>query len=287
MQVIYIDTLFIVNLVMDIFIFITASLLLSQKLDLKRIFISAFLAASLYCITLIIPELQTLPLNLYYVILPCMPIIYLFRPNTITKFFKVYLVNIMSASMIGGIAFSVYYQSAWYMGKQPSILIPFLCGGGVSLLVYSCLTFIRKKILLLHCEAKISFVLSGEKITLEGIVDTGNTLYTPFSKQPVTVVSMDKIDKFLCSEIKEFISDLETSENLADMMAKTSSSLQLIPFRSVGCTNGMIAAIRVDDVTISRGDYTYSHDDIMVGITKNHVFKDDSYSVLIHPDLVN
>ncbi len=287
MPVIYIDTLFIINFVMDIFIFITASLVLSQKIALKKIFISAFIAASLYCMSVIIPSLQTLPLNLYYVILPCMPIIYLFRPNTITKFLKVYLVNFLIASMIGGVAISVYYQAYWYLGKQPSIIIPFLCGGGVTLLIYSYSTSLRQKVLLLQCEAKISFVVSENKITLEGIVDTGNTLYTPFSKRPVTVVSVDKIEQYLSTETREFISDLQTSTDLAQMISRTSSSLQLIPFRSVGCANGMIAAIRVDEVTISRGNYTYTHDDIMVGIANNHVFKDDSYSVLIHPDLVN
>ncbi len=47
------------------------------------------IVAMLYGLDLGIPILQVLPYNLYYIILPFIPIIYLFRPSTLKEFLKV------------------------------------------------------------------------------------------------------------------------------------------------------------------------------------------------------
>ncbi len=287
MQVIYIDILFLVNFIMDIFIFTTASLLLAKKIIIKRILIASLIASSLYCMLIIIPSLQTLPFNLYYLTLPCIPIFYLFKPTTIKIFCKVYFISLLSASIIGGFTFNIYYHISYLYGSKSSIIIPFVCGGGVTLLVYGCITIIRKKILLLHCEARVSFIVDKNKITLDGIVDTGNTLYTVFSKQPVTIVSIDKIDKFLSNETKDFIMLLDQIDDMSEILSQANSIHQIIPFESVGCKNGIIAGIKVDELIINRGDYFYKHRDGIIGICKDRIFKNENYSVLIHPDLIN
>ncbi len=287
MQIIYIDILFFINFLMDIFIFITASLLLSRQIVLRKIFVASFMASVMYCFIVIVPSLQSLPFNLYYLILPCIPIIYLFKPITLRKFFEVYIVNIIVASIIGGLSFNMYYQASYIYNEQVSIIVPIITGAVITLLTYHFITFIRKRILLLPYEAKVTLNIDNNVITLEGIVDTGNMLYTVFSKRPVTVVAMDKIEKYLTHEIKEFINKLETTDNVIDILPDTNKSIQLIPFDSVGCKNGMLVAIKVQEITISRGDIVYGYNEAMVALCKLKVFKDDSYSVLIHPDLVN
>ncbi len=285
MQIIYIDVLFIMNLVMDCYIFFIASLLLGTQIVIKRIFVASLLASCLYCLTIILPILQKLPLNLYYFMLPVLPIIYLFNPSDLKKFTKIYLVNLLSAMVIGGVSFSLYYQLGFII---PNItwVMPLLSGFIMALIIFLSFNWIRKKVLLLSCEAQISFRVDGRRVCLTGIVDTGNALYTIFSKRPVVVVSLAKIERYIKKDTLRLVEALEIFGVGEEVLSQKASNIELIPFESVGCTSGMLVGIEVEEMRIMRGEHIYKHRKGVVGLSVSPVFKEENYCVLIHPDLV-
>ncbi|WP_010168953.1 sigma-E processing peptidase SpoIIGA [Candidatus Epulonipiscium viviparus] len=277
MQVIYIDVLFFINFIMDIFIFFTGSLLYI-RVPFKKLLLASTIAALLSCLVIIFPNLERLSFNLYYIFLPCIPIILLYGTK---NFFKAYLINFLCACIIGGVALSVYFQCSFVMGNEASLILTILCGAVISFLTYYFLIAIRKKFLLIVGEAYMSFELYGNTVNLKGIVDTGNTLYTVFSKEPVAIVQLDKVRKFLAIELLDFIEEIDAGKESLRMLDKAS----LIPFNSVGCKSGLIVGVKVSNVTVKRGSKIYVHRNAIIGLS-SELFKED-INVLIHPDLVN
>ncbi|ONI46382.1 hypothetical protein AN640_03525 [Candidatus Epulonipiscium fishelsonii] len=280
MQTIYIDVLFMINLIMDFYIFFVANLLLNKPIKIKNLIVASVIASILYCLTIIWPFLQELPFNLYYFMLPIMSIIYLFKPITIKDFFKVYIINLFSAFLIGGLSFNIYYLVGGHF------MVPIISGSIITFFIFISFESIRRKVLMLEYEANLNFRIENSLINLTGIVDTGNTLYTMFSKRPVIVVSLDKVNNYLNDEIQELVKSLETAEDIEQVLINRPKKIQLIPFESVGCKSGLLVGIEVKDLKVIRGNRTYVHKNSIIGLCSAPVFKDDKYSVLIHPDLI-
>lgn len=277
MQIIYIDILFTINFIMDIFIFFTGSLLY-KRVPFKKLVLASTAAAILSCLVVMFPNLEKLSFNLYYIFLPCIPIILLYGTK---NFLKVYFINFFCACMIGGVAFNVYFYSATMLGSKASFILTILCGAIISFLTYYFLIAMRKKLLFIIGEAFISFELFGNTVNLKGIIDTGNMLYTAFSKEPVVIVALSKVKKYLGPELLKFMDEIDTGKESLKMLDKIS----LIPFNSVGCKSGLIVGIKVMNVTVKRGTKTYVHRNAIIGLS-SELFKED-INVLIHPDLVN
>ncbi|ONI38685.1 hypothetical protein AN639_07335 [Candidatus Epulonipiscium fishelsonii] len=280
MQTIYIDVLFVINLIMDFYIFFVAKLLLNKPVKIKNLIVASTIASILYCLSIIWPFLQELPCNLYYFILPIISIIYLFEPITIKEFFKVYVINFFSAFIIGGLSFNIHYLVGGHF------IVPIISGSIITFIIFISFESIRRKVLMLEYEANLDFRIENSLINLTGIIDTGNTLYTMFSKHPVIVVSLDKVNNYLNYEIQELVRNLETAKNIEEVLINRPRKVQLIPFESVGCKSGLLVGIEVKDLKIIKGNKTYLHKSSIIGLCSTPVFKDDKYSVLIHPDLI-
>lgn len=75
--------------------------------------------------------------------------------------------------------------------------------------------------------------------------DTGNTLKDPVTGQAVLVVDGELAWDLAGLTMEQLLSPIET------MASASVSGLRLIPFRSVGCSCGMLLAIRADQVWIN------------------------------------
>ena len=58
----------------------------------------------------------------------------------------------------------------------------------------------------------------------------------------------------------------------------------LIPYESIGCTEGVLLGIVIEKMAISKGQYSQIFEECVVGIAPNQVFHHQAYNVLIHPD---
>ncbi|OOB80495.1 MAG: hypothetical protein BEN19_04605 [Epulopiscium sp. Nuni2H_MBin003] len=258
-----------------------------RQIEFKRILVASGIAASLYCLATIVPFLQTLPYNIYYIILPCIPIIYLFKPTTLKNFFKMFFISWLCASIIGGFALNIYYQTIFLIDAEISLIITILSGAFIAFITYYFLEVIRRKVVLLNCEAQLAFKISNNEIILDGIIDTGNTLYTVLKKEPVIVVSTEEVEDMLNNHVKNIISCIRNNEDLSKIVQMSNHSVCLIPFDSIGCTNGLIVGIKVQDIQIKRADKTFIHSSGVIGLSDKTIFKNNNISALIHPDFIN
>lgn len=286
-QVLYIDVLFILNLIMDFYIFVIAAIIFNHSIKKSNLIIGSILAAGLYCLGFIVPVLRNLPLYLYYFFIPIMPILMIFKPNTLKMFIKVFLISHFAAFLIGGAVFNSYYIClALGIVHSLSMIIPILIGGMICLIIYLSSNFIRKRFIMPHFEYDLSLCKDGEHIQLKGFLDSGNCLYTLSSHKPVSVVPYEDVKPLLSEGEKGVMSECfkygiqESLNKVHQEMAK----IYLIPYESIGCKEGILLGIVVDHMTISKGAYCQVFDKCVIGVVQNQVFNRQNYSALIHPD---
>jgi len=89
----------------------------------------------------------------------------------------------------------------------------------------------------------------GKSREVTALMDTGNTLQDPITAEPVIILGRELAEELtgLCPE--ELASPMET------IAARRIPGLRLIPFRSVGCSNGMLLCLRMDRVTLNGKDH--------------------------------
>lgn len=287
MQVLYIDVLFVLNFVMDLYIFIISAIVFNHSIKKRNLIIGSLLAAGMYCLGFLVPVLRALPLYLYYFCIPVMPISIIFKPSTLKMFMKVFLISHFAAFLIGGAVFSSYYMClSLGIVHSLSMLIPILIGGMICLAIYLSSTFIRKRFIMPHFEYDLGLCKGSETIILKGFLDSGNCLYTLSSHKPVSVVPYEHMEPLLTEEEKNVIDECleygiqETLSKVHKEMAK----MYLIPYESVGCKEGILLGIVVDHMTISKGTYCQVFDKCVIGVAEGQVFRSQNYSALIHPD---
>ena len=85
----------------------------------------------------------------------------------------------------------------------------------------------------------------GNRYPLKALVDTGNTLVDPASGSQVLVVNPQVASEVFNLTQKELLDPIETIQE------SNIHGLRLIPYRTVGCSNGILIGISVDYVVVN------------------------------------
>ncbi len=286
MYVVYIDILFLINMVMDMMIFYTATMILNKSIGKMRIFIASIIAALIYCMLIYIPMLQSIPYILYALFVPTLSILYLYRPLHIKEFLKIYLICMGVACTIGGATFTI-----WFMVRNTtpihtiSIIWLITIALSITLLIYIGFHKIRKRMILPLFEYDIQIKCIDKEVCIKSILDTGNCLYTPIGHRPVIVATYDALKELFTHE--QTLTLNKYKNNVLELICSGSfTPSYIIPFNSVGCNCGMLLGIEVDQVNIHKNHFEKSVDKCVIAISFNNIFNDRSYNALLHPDFI-
>ncbi len=104
-------------------------------------------------------------------------------------------------------------------------------------------------------------------MTVQGIVDTGNSLREPISRKPVSVLE------------KEVFDGLYEEGNEPE-------GFRAIPYRSVGCERGIMKGYQIPEMTIEQGGIKKVCRNVYVAVSEKAVSSTKSYQMLIHPELL-
>lgn len=90
----------------------------------------------------------------------------------------------------------------------------------------------------------VELLWKGKRLRLTALVDTGNTLRDPITGASVLVAGLDVAQKLGIS--RHYIEDPVAALASGDL-----SGARLIPYRAVGCTNGMLLGVRCEQVKLN------------------------------------
>ncbi len=106
---------------------------------------------------------------------------------------------------------------------------------------------------------------AGAQISVKALLDTGNRLVEPISGKPVCIVDEEILSKL-------------TLENPLFFRA--------IPFRSVGCDQGMIYGVQIPKVHIEDEGKIYIVTDVVCAGIRHKLSARNEYQMIIHPGVL-
>lgn len=299
-MVIYWDIVFLINLVMNFIILWLTSIITKSKVSLIRIGLGS-LAGSIYLVALFFPVMHFLNTLSMKFILSLLIIILTFFPARIKDFLKLLGYFYIVSFMIGGAAFGIFYFSDigvfFYNGiilfKNNSIQwwILILSVIIVCILMKFLRDYIQKNFFKEKTFVPVTIFLNKRLLEVKALIDTGNNLYDPFSNAPVIIVEYEAIKNLLSDELQDIFNKGQDKDLylITEKLSKSqwSTRFRLIPFTSIGKTNGMLIGLRPDKIRVKTDDQEVEIENTIIGIYRDTLSPDGNYKALLHPDVLN
>ncbi|MDR2940771.1 MAG: sigma-E processing peptidase SpoIIGA [Clostridiales bacterium] len=295
---IYADVVFLINFVMDAFIFWIVGKLIKQKCSIFRLLFGGLVTSLLFCFLIFIPFLRPLYNLPILMAILALGVKITFDPKTIREFIKyTALFNIVSFCVGGmGIALFYYTNISNLIGNMVGFYIE-----GLSfkiLISVSCMTYVllkfavgwyRKHVIKKQKFYNIKIFFDKYNEEIRALVDTGNQLSDPLTESPVIIAEFNSIKEFLPNELKVLF--YENKEN--DLMALLNDTgqyfykrIRLIPFNSIGKENGILLGFKPDRVEICVDEKNIVVENIIIGIYNFKLSNNNSYQGLLNPEVL-
>ena len=258
---IYIDTYFLFNFWMNLWVLFLCRFLLHSKVKTVRIIMASLLAAfgevGILCVPI---GGGSSKLILGFGTVTALVVAWLFRPESLKHYYKLLIYAYLSALILG----SALLVLETVLGNRR---LSFTTWG--SLMVFM---FILVKKIYIRISAKsdfceVSLVLSEqESCVLTALVDSGNGLVEPISKCPVSLVE-ERVLKTHTKSLQE-------------------EKFRLIPFHSVGNEKGILEAYFIEKMEIRKDGEIILIKNPIIAITKDVISENEKYQMILHPELI-
>lgn len=281
MTVVYIDSLFLLNLIIDYLLLLATAKLAGEVILRVRLGLGALLGA-LYAAAVFLPGLSFLAHPLCKVASAVLMVLVGFGSSR--RLLRVVLVffglscafggGVFAIGLLGGKGFSLRHGILY---SAMDIKVILLSAAGCYLL----LTMVFRRTARHERREILPAVLrlDGREVALSALVDTGNTLTDPMTGRPVMVAEGIKLISLLPSAAKldesDFKDPVRTMERLA--AEKNFKRFRLLPYQAVGVECGMLLALRLDEAEVGGKEYG----GILVALSPNCLSDGGGYSALI------
>lgn len=299
---VYIDVVFIINLIMDYIILFIVKIITKKNTKRRRLFMGAVTGALMMCLIVILPyDNYIFNVSVGYFLTSVLLIYISFRPKRLSEFVKLTIIMYLSAIMLGGIMFALYYYS--FIGVAVSKVINgtynmdlgiglFVIFGIIAIIIFKLIRKVMANTVMTNKNLYgVEININNSKIMVNGLLDTGNNLYDPITKNPVLIAETNLLEKLVekdsYDKLKNISCDMYNLSKFAELGEKSKLKLRLIPFSSLGNENGMLLGIVADNICIDLGEETKDYSDVVIAVYDKKLSNDNSYQVLIHPELIS
>ena len=257
MTVIYVDTLFLLNALVDYLLLLASARLAGEPLSRPRFLLGAALGG-LYAAGIFLPGLGFLarpPCRLAAAAVMVLAAFWnsrrLLRQTVI--FFALSCPlggGVLAVGLLGGRGLSLR-GGVLYSGMDLKILLLSAAG------CYALLT------LALRGAARhtgpggelltVRLTLGARSLALTALADTGNTLSDPVTGRPVVVAEGEALEGLLPAGLRPDLAD--PAGWLEGLEGPWQRRFRLVPYRAVGVERGLLLALRLDKVQVGEADW--------------------------------
>ena len=290
---VYLDIVLIENLLMNYIILFATGYILKIKVNHFRLILSSLLGG-IYAIVAYTNIIQIYT-NFFMKITLSFAMVYLaYKASNIKLFFKEIIVFYLTSFIFGGTAFAMLYfikpqnvliKNGVYIGTYP---IKIAAIGGMVGFILIVITFkiVKHKISKndMYCEIEIYIKEKSKRI--KAMIDTGNMLKDPITRQPVIVVEKDVLYDLIPYKILDNIEkitggDLNNDIYLDNEIVEYISKFRVIPYTSIGKQNGLLLGIKANKIITYIDSNDEIINDVIIGINNNKLSKNDKYNALL------
>lgn len=294
---IYLDVVLIENLCMNYIILFATGYLLKIKMNHIRLILSALLGG-IYSILAYMEILEIYSNFVLKIILSIVMVYLAYHAKNIKQLSKELIFFYLTSFVFGGCAFALLYfikpqeilmRNGTYIGTYP--LKVAILGGIVGFTItVIAFRFIKKRISKKDMYSKITIYFNEKNITITALLDTGNMLKDPITSMPVIVVEKEILKNILPDTILNNLSKIiggdVPKEVYEDENLEYITKFRVIPFSSIGKTNGMLLGFKANKVEVKDEENIETINNVIIGIYENKLSKKNQYSALIGLDLI-
>ena len=256
MTVIYVDTLFLLNAIIDYLLLLSAAWLAGEPLRRLRFALGAVLGG-LYAVALFLPGLGFLANPLCRLASALLMLLLAYGGSR--RLLRQGLLFLLLTCALGGgvVAIVMLGQGGLTLGN-----VIFYSGLDLKTVLlsaavcYGVLTVVFRR-LAAHTSlsgelVKVRLSLLGRQLELTALVDTGNTLTDPVSGRPVMVAEGESLAGLFPRERRPDSADLRDPAGGLERLGRGEwrGRFRLLPYRSVGMDRGLLLAVRVDEAVL-------------------------------------
>ena len=293
---IYIDIIFLENLIMNSIILYATAIILKIRPKTLRIIISSSIG-SIYAIITYITEIEIFTSVILKAILAVIMVYVAFNPQSFQKMWKQVAIFYLTSFVFGGVTlYLIYYikpqevfiRNGMFVGEY--VLKVIMLGAIVAFITIKIsLKIIKTKISPKDMYCKIKIKLQEKTIETKAMIDTGNLAKEPITNTPVVIVESSLLENILPNKILNNLENIlggDLSQISEEMQEKYISKLRCIPFSSLGKQNGMLLGIRADEIQVETEDEKKTSNNVIIGIYDKSLTKRGEYRALIGMELL-
>lgn len=278
---VYIDILFLVNLMINTVILTASATLLKLKCSSLRVFFGASAGAVYSCI-IFFPKLHIIYTLVFKIVAAVLICIISFAPKSIKQIIKQTVVFYATTAVFGMFSLALLYFTD--IGIKLGGVISngvFYFNIPLSYLIISCaLSFIAitaadrffKKSSMRNY-TYITVINNGRSVNLKALIDTGNMLKDPFSGKTVMIAEASVLAPL-------FDFDINAVTGNSDDLSSLPPGFRLIPFSSIGKNDGILAAFVPEKIIINNSEQK----NIVTALYTSQLSKSRDYNALLNPE---
>lgn len=293
---IYIDIIFLENLIMNSIILYATAIILKIKPKTIRVIISSAIG-SIYAIITYVTEMKIYTSVILKAILAVIMIYVAFNPQNLKKMWKQVAIFYLTSFVFGGVTlYLIYYikpqdilmQNGVFVGDY--VLKVIMLGAIVAFVTIKIsLKIIKTKISAKDMYCKIKIKLNEKTIEAKALIDTGNLAKEPITNMSVVIVESSLLEEILPIQILNNLEKIlcgDLSQISEEIQEKYISKLRCIPFSSLGKQNGMLLGIRADEIQVETDEEKRTSNNVIIGIYDKSLTKKGEYRALIGIELI-
>lgn len=294
---IYLDIVLIENLCMNYIILYATAYILKKKRKHIRLILSSLLG-SIYSILAYMNVMKLYTNIISKIVLSIVMVYIAYNAKNIKQLSKELLFFYLTSFVFGGTAFALLYfvkpeeiliVNGNYVGTYPLKIA--ILGGLVGFTII-CISFYFVKTRIskkdMFCEIEVYF--EEEFIKMRALIDTGNMLKDPITSMNVIVVEKEKLKNILSENILDNLDKIiggdVPKEIYEDEKLQYITRFRVIPFNSIGKTNGMLLGFKANKVIINQEEYREEIENVIIGIYEEKLSRKNQYNALIGLDLI-
>lgn len=269
----YIDVVFLVNLVMDIVVMTMVKVILKVRTSAVRIIISGTIGALWTCMLAIFPVFPALVQAIFtYVVIGGLMVKVGLHTDGIRGLIKGLLGLYLASVALGGMMMALYQHTriGYYVEQlirggfvegMPLIILVLLTAGAVFGLKYLWINVaeVQRQRSSLY---EVTLNVGNRSVSTTGLLDTGNQLFEPVSRRPVHVVS----------------------EGIWHQLYQNGEPMIYIPFHTIGTEGGLMHGMVLDSMAVGKEQQERVIMKPLVAVSPKPLCRDGSYEILLHEE---
>jgi len=282
MTVVYIDALFLLNLVTNYFLLLASAKLAGEVIHRLRLAAGAA-AGAIYACLLFLPGMGFLVHPLSKLCVAVIMVLLAFGGSR--RLLRLVIVFFCLSFALAGGVLAIGLMGGKGLSLKNGVLYSAMDVKMIALSAAGCYVIFTAVFPRVAKQVKGREVLPavlryGErKVTLLVLVDTGNTLSDPVTGRPVLVANFENVAPLIPPGVSLIAGDLSDPVKTLQRLAEqgVGNSFRLLPYQAVGVECGLLLALRLDNARVGTRDYG----PILAALSPNRVSDGGGYSGLV------